>query len=216
LKTIKQILSRYTAFLWALLKPLGAWGVFVIAALDGAAVGLPMDLIVAGYVHQDRARFLLYVVMASAGSAVGSAVLYLIGYLGGETVLRKRISPERFDKIHRSFDRHEFWALMFPAMLPPPTPFKLFVLAASVFEMNFWHFLGAIFAGRFVRFLILAILTIEFGPQFVSFIGRLFSQHISWVLGSVGLTLLIWLVIRRKKALIAEGTKISQRSPKEV
>ncbi len=57
LNTIKHIFLRYSAFLWGLLKPLGAWGVFVIAALDGAALGLPMDPIVATYVYQDRSRF---------------------------------------------------------------------------------------------------------------------------------------------------------------
>ena len=93
LNTIKHIFLRYTAFLWALLKPLGAWGVFVIAALDGAALGLPMDPVVATYVYQDRSRFLLYVLMASTGSALGSIVIYGIGYVGGEELLRKRISP---------------------------------------------------------------------------------------------------------------------------
>ena len=212
MNALKHILARYTGFVWAVLKPLGVWGVFTISALDAAALGLPLDLVVAGYVHQDHARFLLYVVMASAGSALGSSVLYLIGYLGGEAVLRKRISAERFDQIHRSFDRHEFWALMFPAMLPPPTPFKLFVLAAAVFEMNFWHFLLAIFAGRFVRFLTLAFLTIEFGPQFVSLTGRLFREHFSWVLAGVGVALVIWLVVRRRKTLIAEDAKVPKRS----
>ena len=67
-------------------------------------------------------------------------------------MLRKRISPERFDKLHRAFDQHPFWSLMVPAMLPPPTPFKLFVLAAAVSEMQLSHFLLAIFSGRFVRF----------------------------------------------------------------
>lgn len=199
METIKHILTRYTGFLWALLKPLGAWGVFAIAALDAAALGLPMDLVVAGYVHQDRAGFLLYVVMASAGSALGSSVLYAVGYLGGETVLRKRISGQRFRAIHAAFERHEFWALMFPAMLPPPTPFKLFVLAAAVFEMNFWHFLLAIFAGRFVRFMTLALLTIQFGPQFVSFTGKLFSEHFHWVLAAVAVGLVAWVVARRRK-----------------
>ena len=50
MKTIQHILARYTAFLWAILQPLGAWGVFAVAALDGAAVGLPMDVVVGGYV----------------------------------------------------------------------------------------------------------------------------------------------------------------------
>jgi membrane protein YqaA with SNARE-associated domain len=199
LNTLKHILSRYTAFLWALLKPLGAWGVFAIAALDAAALGLPMDLVVAGYVYKDPPRFLLYAVMASAGSALGSSVLYLIGYLGGEKVLRKRISPERFTRIHSSFERHQFWALMFPAMLPPPTPFKLFVLAAAVFEMKFWHFLLAIFAGRFVRFLALSLLTLKFGPDFVRISGTIFREHFHWVLVAIAVGLAIWLVVRRSR-----------------
>src|SRR5437879_8632059 len=100
-----------------------------------------MDPVVATYVYQNRGRFLLYVFLASAGSALGSIVIYLIGYKGGEELLRKRISPERFEKFHKAFDEHPFWSLMFPAMLPPPTPFKLFVLAAAVSEMQFGHFL---------------------------------------------------------------------------
>jgi membrane protein YqaA with SNARE-associated domain len=217
LKTLKHILTRYTAFLWALLKPLGIWGVFVIAALDGGAMGLPMDVVIAGYVYQDRARFLLYVLLASAGSAMGSSVLYVIGYLGGEKLLRKRISSERFERIHRSFDQHEFWALMFPAMLPPPTPFKLFVLSAAVFEMNFGHFLLAIFTGRFVRFLLLALLTLKFGPQIVSLAGDLFRHRIGWVLLVLTAGLVVWLVLwqsKRKKLLPEERPEIPSRPQK--
>ena len=199
MNTIKHILTRYTAFLWALLKPLGAWGVFVIAALDGAALGLPMDPIVATYVYQNRSHFFLYVLMASAGSALGSIVIYGIGYLGGEELLRKRISPERFEKFHRAFEKHPFWSLMFPAMLPPPTPFKLFALAAAVSEMSFSHFLMAIFAGRFVRFLLLSILTLRFGPQFVHIFGTLFHEHWRWVLAAVAVGLAIWLIRIRLK-----------------
>ena len=186
MNTIKHIFLRYTAFLWALLKPLGAWGVFVIAALDGAALGLPMDPVVATYVYQDRSRFLLYVLMASAGSALGSIVIYGIGYVGGE-------------KFHQAFDKHPFWSLMFPAMLPPPTPFKLFALAAAVSEMQFSHFLLAIFAGRFVRFLVLSILTLVFGPQFVRIFGSVFREHWVLVLGAVAVGLAIWLVVLRMR-----------------
>jgi len=193
LDTIKRILSRYTKWLWALLAPLGPWGVFVIAAVDAAFFGLPMDAVVAGYVYKQPSKFFLYVILAAAGSAVGSIVLYLIGYTGGEVLLRKRLSAERFGKIHASFEKHEFWALMFPAMLPPPTPFKLFVLAAAAFEMRFGHFLAAIFAGRFVRFLILALLTLKFGPQFVEMAGILVRHHLKLVLLVVAAGLLVWL-----------------------
>jgi len=200
LHTLKNILKRYTAWIAKVLAPLGPWGVFAIAAVDGSLFGMPVDAVVAGYVYHDRSRFLLYVLLASAGSAMGSLVIYGIGYFGGETVLRKRIPPERFAKIHASFERHEFWALMFPAMLPPPTPFKMFVLAASAFEMRLTHFLAAVFAGRFVRFLVLALLTIQFGPQFVQFVADSLHQRSSWVWLGVILVLVTLLILWWKKS----------------
>jgi membrane protein YqaA with SNARE-associated domain len=199
LHAIKNILKSYTAWIFKVLAPLGPWGVFAIAAVDGSLFGMPVDAVVAGYVYYHRASFLFYVLMASAGSALGSMVVYGIGYFGGEAVLRKRISEERFNRIHASFERHQFWALMFPAMLPPPTPFKLFVLAASAFEMRLSHFLAAIFAGRFVRFLILALLTIKFGPQFVQFAGDLLHQHLRWVVGGAGIAIAAGLIVWWRK-----------------
>jgi len=201
LKAIGHILARYTAWIWGLLKLLGIWGVFVIAFADSALLGMPVDAIVATYVYQDRKRLLFYIVMASLGSALGSIPLYIIGYLGGEKVLRKRISEERFLKIHRSFEQHEFWALMFPAMLPPPMPFKIFVLGAAVFEMRFRDFLAAIFAGRFVRFLVLSVLTLWFGPEIVQLVGALFRRRFYWALAALlAIAFVIWLLQRRRKA----------------
>ncbi len=202
MNTLKHILSRYSAVLWALLKPLGAWGVFLVAAIDGSSVGLPVDAIVAGYVYTDRPRFLLYVLMASAGSTLGSIVVYLIGYAGGEELLRKRISPERFAKIHDAFDQHPFWSLMFPAMLPPPTPFKLFALAAAISEMKFSHYLLAIFSGRFLRFLLLALLTLKFGPNVVHLLGEMVRRHSYWLLLVIAAGLVIWLTVRKSRSKI--------------
>ena len=196
---IKHFVYAYSDWIKHVLAPLGPWGMLAFAAVDGAFLGMPLDAIFVGYVYNDRARFLLYVLLASAGSALGSIVLYIIGYTGGEVLLRKRLSPERFEKIHESFDHHEFWALMFPAMLPPPAPFKIFVLAAAAFEMNFGHFLLAIFAGRFVRFLIEALLTLWFGPQIVAMTVSLFAHHFLWILAAVGALVVGWLLRRRAK-----------------
>ena len=198
--SIKTILTKYTAWIFKTLAPLGPWGVLAIAAVDGSLLGMPVDAVVAGYVYYHQSGFIFYVLMASAGSALGSLVVYAIGYFGGEAVLRKRISAERFNRIHASFERHEFWALMFPAMLPPPTPFKLFVLAASAFEMRLSHFLGAIFAGRFVRFLVLSLLTLWFGPQIVELATALFRRRgILILIGLLILAALGWTLSRKRK-----------------
>ena len=221
MNTIKNILRHYATWIAKVLAPLGPWGVFAIAAVDGSLLGMPMDAVVAGYVYYDRPRFLVYVLMASAGSCLGSLVIYAIGYLGGEKLLRKRIPADRFARIHASFERHEFWALMFPALLPPPTPFKLFVLTAAAFDMRLTHFLGAIFAGRCVRFLILALLTIKFGPQFVHLAGKVIQQHARWVLAAAviaAVAFLLWRtkVWRRKKTTsLSEQTDPSQTAPLE-
>jgi membrane protein YqaA with SNARE-associated domain len=208
-KTIHHILLRYTSFLWAILKPLGVWGVFLGAALDGAAIGLPVDLVVAGYVSQNHERLLLYVFMASAGSALGSLVIYAVGYTGGEELLRKRVSPERFEKLHAGFEKHPFWSLMFPAMLPPPTPFKLFALGAAVAEMSIRHFLLAIFLGRTVRFLVLGILVVRFGPGIVHTLRIFFSHHFHWLLIGIAVGIAVWLLLKRhdRRKAAAEAPK---------
>jgi membrane protein YqaA with SNARE-associated domain len=196
LKTIGHILARYTAWILGLMKVLGIWGVFVIAFADSALLGMPVDFVVATYVYQDRKRLLIYIAMASLGSALGSIPLYIVGYLGGEKVLRKRISEERFLKIHRSFERHEFWALMFPGMLPPPMPFKIFVLGAAVFEMRFRDFLVAIFLGRFVRFGVMSVLVLWFGPQIVGLLGGVLKRHWIWLLAAVAAAVCVALLLR--------------------
>jgi membrane protein YqaA with SNARE-associated domain len=197
LHKLKHFLQAYGEWIKHALAPLGPWGMLAFAAVDGSFLGMPLDAIFCGYVYTDRSRFLLYVVLASVGSAVGSIVWYVIGYTGGEVLLRKRMSPAKFEKVHASFEKHEFWALMFPAMLPPPTPFKIVVLAAAGFEMNFWHFLLAIFAGRFVRFLIEALLTLWFGPEVVTLTANLFAHHYWGLLIGALLIGAGWLAWRR-------------------
>lgn len=193
----KHIVASYTAFVWGILKPLGSWGAFGIAAIDAAFLGLPLDPVVAGYVYADRPRFFLYCVMASAGSALGSLLLYLIGRKGGELLLQRRVSKDRFQKIRTSFERREFFALMLPSMLPPPAPFKLFVLSAGVFEMHVLNFLLAIFAGRMVRFLILSLLTLKFGPQIVNVAGALVRNHLEVTMATILAVIVIAFVIYR-------------------
>lgn len=171
----------------------------MIAFADSALLGLPVDAFVAAYVYKDRHHFWLYVLLAAAGSALGSIPLYIIGYLGGEKVLRKRITEERFQRIHNYFERHEFLALMLPGTLPPPMPFKIFVLGAAVFEMRFAHFLLAIFFGRCVRFFALSLLVLWFGPQIVEMAGHLFRQHIWWVGAAVLTGLLLWFFLYTRK-----------------
>lgn len=183
-----------------LLKPLGAWGVLGFAAVDAALLGMPLDAIVAGYSWANPGKFLLYALMAATGSALGSIIIYLIGYKGGEVFLVKRIGRARFDRIRASFERHEFLAIMLPSMLPPPTPFKLFVLSAGVAEMRFSRFLSAIFFGRFLRFALESLIVIRYGPQIWSLIGEVFHHHLRYAIAAIAAGALIgWWIARLRK-----------------
>jgi membrane protein YqaA with SNARE-associated domain len=211
-----KFFTKYIAWLSAL-KALGAWGVFIISVLDASAFGVPMDPLVAGYVYSNPHKAWLYCVVASAGSALGSIVPYLLGRAGGELFLLKRINEARLKRIRDRFEKQEFLALMVPAMLPPPTPFKLLVFSAGVFEMRFVAFLLAVLIGRLLRFGILSVLTIVFGPQIVADVKFLVKAH-PVVLAVTVLTLgigiyLVFRLLRQPAREIAEEIKHNEAGP---
>lgn len=210
-----KLLLKLTAWI-AALKTLGAWGVLIIATIDSFAIPIPLDPLVAGYVYSDPPKAWLYCLAGAVGSAVGSLAPYLLGRAGGELFLLKRISEARLRSIRDRFERHEFVALMVPAMLPPPTPFKLFVISAGVFEMKVVWFLLAIFSGRLARFAILSTLTVIFGPQIVTEAKDLFLHHLWFtVLVIVFAGVVLYFILRMMKAPAAEVAKEIQRPPED-
>jgi membrane protein YqaA with SNARE-associated domain len=203
LHLIKKLLAKYTAFIWSILRPLGSWGVFGVAFLDSAAYGIPLDPVVAGYVYVRPAGIWLFAFMAAAGSALGSLVPYAIGRAGGELLLLKHIDRHKLERMRDRFESQEFWAMAIPSILPPPTPFKLFVLCAGVFEMRVALFLIAIFVGRFARFLLLGFLTIQYGPQIVGLTMHILREHVVLLLiALVALGLVLWLTIRSRRLVV--------------
>jgi membrane protein YqaA with SNARE-associated domain len=177
LKKILLFFNKYKIWLLLVLKPLGFWGAGAIAALDAAALPVPMDFIIAGYVWADKKHFYVYILVAAAGSALGGLVPFLLGRAGGELFLLKRIDRARYEQLRDRFEKQEFLAMMIPSIMPPPTPWKLFVFAAGVFEMKVANFFLAVFVGRVLRDMVTAILTIYYGPEIVSIAARLGIRH---------------------------------------
>jgi membrane protein YqaA with SNARE-associated domain len=203
---------KVTAWI-AVLKTLGGWGVLILATVDSVAIPIPLDALVAGYVYSNPHLAWLYCIAGAVGSAMGSLVPYGLGRAGGELFLLKRIDEARLQRIRDRFEKQEFVALMVPAMLPPPTPFKLFVFSAGVFEMRIPTFLLAIVTGRLVRFGILSMLTVIFGPQIVTQTKFLLRNHLGFAL--LGLLLVIaaaYLIFRLMRAPVFEVAMDIQHS----
>jgi membrane protein YqaA with SNARE-associated domain len=178
----------------ALLKPLGVWGVCALAIVDSSSIPMPIDAIVIGYVANDHAKFIIYAFMAALGSAIGALVPYFIGRAGGELFLLKRVNRERYERLRDRFEKQEFLAIMVPSMMPPPMPVKLFEFAAGVFEMKVVWFFCAILAGKFLRFLLWAAITVFYGPAIVHTVTHALHEHLGIVLGTFG-TIIVALAI---------------------
>jgi membrane protein YqaA with SNARE-associated domain len=203
---IKIGYSKYKALLLTMLVPLGIWGPFAIATTDAAAFGIPADPVLIGYVWASREHIWLivfYCLSSAIGSTIGSLVPYWIGRGGGELLLLKRIDQKKLEELRDKFESQEFFFIMIPCLLPPGTPFKLFVLCAGVFEMRVPLFMLAIFTGRTLRCAILAYLTVQFGESvldaFKNHAGMIFS-----VLGAAFIVYLcVWLWRKRNSAVLA-------------
>jgi membrane protein YqaA with SNARE-associated domain len=196
-KALKHFLVRYKAWIMGLLAPLGGiWAVLIIAFVDASFFGIPVDPVVAYYIAQRPGRLLIYALLAAVGSAVGGTIPYLIGYLGGEAVVEKRLGPDRFARMHFLSEKYGTWALVIPSLMPPGFPFKAFQLIAGVTEMRYPHYMLAVFAGRLLRFLALGILIVAFGPEILSFLGTEFHHHrvLSLIVTAIVIVLIVYLV----------------------
>jgi membrane protein YqaA with SNARE-associated domain len=194
LKRLVALFLKYKLILLTALKPLGYWGLGALALLDSSSIPVPMDPIVAVYVWNDRRNVVLYVLMASIGSAIGGLLPFFLGRAGGELFLLKRVDRARYEQLRDRFERQEFLALLIPSMLPPPTPWKMFVFGAGVFEMKTLNFMAAVLIGRLVRFSVLAFLTIKYGPEIVHVIGEMIHRHLAGLLSAVGVIVLVAII----------------------
>lgn len=182
----------------AFVKPLGVWGIGLVATVDAAAIPLPMDLIMAGYAWEDKQHFYLYAILAGVGSAVGALVPYFIGRAGGELFLLRKVNRAKFDRVRAQFEKQEFVAMLIPSAMPPPMPWKLFIFGAGVFEMKIPQFMLAIFLGRTARYLIEGLLVVLYGPQIIVLFEQVIKTHLVLLLALVCVLIggAVWWAIR--------------------
>jgi membrane protein YqaA with SNARE-associated domain len=156
------------------LEACGPVGLFGISLVDSIGIPLPggPDAVMILLSANTPSMMPVYALAATTGSAIGCTILYLIARRAGVVALN-RLTPAKRDKIENLLGRYDLVAVMVPSVLPPPFPFKPFVLCAGVFRLKTWRFITAIFLGRAVRFLVEGWLAIRFGED----AARIIRQH---------------------------------------
>ena len=161
---------------WArgLALTLGAPGLCLVAFLDSSFLSLPeiTDLLVVWMVTRHPARVAVYVLAATLGSLMGCLIMYFIGRKGGEALIRKRFAPASVERAMAAFERHGVLVVLIPAILPPPAPFKIFVLLAGLAGISTAKFVTAIVIGRGARYLVLGLLAVEYGEEALAYVEQ--------------------------------------------
>jgi len=183
---------------------LGAPGLFLVALLDSSILSLPeiADLLVIWMVVQHKQRLVLYATSATLGSVCGCLALYFIGRKGGDALVRKRFKSSTVDKGLAAFQRHGLMAVLIPSILPPPAPFKIFVLLAGVARIGVGQFATAVAIGRGARYFTEGFLALRYGDQAMEFIRQNGTTVSLWIVAGL-LVALAGYVLWRKAVTLA-------------
>ena len=194
-------MKAFIASIYAFALAIGGPGLFLIAFLDSSFVSLPQinDLLVVLMVTKNKPLMPYYAAMATLGSIAGCYVIYYLAQRGGEAFLRKRLRPGHIERALLLYRRHGLLALMIPALLPPPAPFKLFVLMAGVAGVRPLHFVAAIAVARGLRYLLVGLLAIWYGDLALELMRTRGREVALWVVGLIVGGIAVWWLIRRRR-----------------
>lgn len=161
----------------------------VLAVCDSSFLSLPEvnDVLLMTFAINQPEGMVKFAALTTIGSIIGCSMLYAVGRKGGEAFLQRTFAGERLTRVQSWYQRHGILAVIIPSLLPPPTPFKIFVLSAGTFGISWPKFLTAIVIGRGIRYFSEGILAVAYGPAAIQFVQQNY--------GKIGLGLVAVIVI---------------------
>ena len=200
-KPVTKWLTRLSEYLITF----GAFGLFVLALLDSSFVPLPSsaDALMLLLSTTNPSWMLLYAFAATAGSAVGCWILYVVSQRAGALALR-RFSEKKQARVKNLIERYDMVAVLVATLLPPPFPFKLFVVTAGVFRFSLLRFMLAIIIGRAFRFLLEGYFAVRYGAE----AKQILTKYYPWI--GLGLVAAIVLVVLIRKWIKREAETIEE------
>jgi membrane protein YqaA with SNARE-associated domain len=199
--SVSALFQRVMAWILPVAEGLGAPGLAIIAFLDSSFLSLPQvgDALIVALTIQHPERWMLYSGATTLGSTAGCFVLYAIARKGGEAFLRRRFSDAQIERGLGLFRRHGLLAVIVPAMLPPPTPFKIFVLLAGLAGVRPAAFTIGLAIGRGFRFGGEGWLAYKYGPQATQYIKHNLATA-SLVVAAVVLIVGVAVIVARRRS----------------
>ena len=166
----------------------GPFGLFAIAFLDSVMVPMPggVDAVLLLLAAARPSWLLIYVAAATIGSTIGCVALYRLSQRAGKKAL-SRFSESKQKRVKDLLDRYDVMSVLVASLLPPPFPFKLFVVSAGVFRLNLMRFTLAVAGGRTFRYLLLGYLAARYGDQAKELLSRYYP--------AIGITLAVLIVL---------------------
>lgn len=166
-------LNSWRGKIVAFATTLGGPGLLLISFLDSSILTFPIinDLLLIDLSIQQPARMPLYAFLAAFGSVAGCVLLYFLSRKGGEAFFHRKAGAKA-TTIRAWVERNGFGGMLIAALLPPPTPFKIFVFAAGVFEIPLLSFSTAIALARCIRYFGIGYLAVRYGKEAIPFIGH--------------------------------------------
>jgi len=194
-------MHQLVEWLRGLAVTLGGPGLFLIAFLDSSFLSLPEinDILIVWMVTQRKELMAYYATLATLGSVVGCYVIYVMAKKGGDALLRRRFRGASLDRAMSMYQRFGVFALMVPALLPPPAPFKLFVLLAGVTAVRPLHFVVAIALARGLRYYLLGLLAIYFGDYALDLLRRYGTEIGLWLAGALVVGVAVYVFLKKSR-----------------
>jgi membrane protein YqaA with SNARE-associated domain len=188
--------------LLAILRHLGAAGLFFLAILDSSplpAFGGP-DILTAILAASHRELWYEYAASATAGSVLGAYFTFRIARRAGMAYLDRKFKKSRLSKFVKLFRKWGTGTLAASTAIPLPTPTSMFFAAAGASDYPQGRFLTVVAVCRMVRYFSIAFIAEHYGRHFIRVL-RHPMQYWGWFVFFVILTC----------GLIVGGIVISRR-----
>ena len=181
-------------------------GLFGIAFFDSSLLSLPEinDALLLYFGARFPERAFYYALMTMLGSVTGASLLYGLARWQGYSLLERRFPKGRIQSVFELVGRYGAFAVLLPSILPPPFPFKIFVLSSGALGLSVPRFVAAMVVGRTLRYFGEAWLAVRYGDEALGYLHANTANVLIGVL-VVAVGAVLFQVIRRRRSGSEEG-----------